>query len=225
MADQYSEGFIAKCAEAGLDPEQLVKTAFKGEAFRKLILGGIRSGAKGMDDIPQLAAHLRKFPQDRRAAERIFNVYQPGGGTPTGAISGGGGSSPGVVRSQTQRPNWQDVAGGQPSRSQGAQRAYPLANSPTNLPAVRDPRIISQIPGPSMWDRIRGVAGNRGVQIGAGAGLAGYGLGAMGGDAPAQGPYGTPGSPAEANGLQRLWDQHAQDYMDRDYPSYVGHRS
>ena len=43
MNNAYAQGFIQKCAEAGVDPEQLVKTAVRGDMLGKLMMLGERA--------------------------------------------------------------------------------------------------------------------------------------------------------------------------------------
>jgi hypothetical protein len=62
MTEQYVEGFMAKCAQAGVDPEQLVKQA-RGGAIRKLLRAGILTGAK-KDSIPKSIAGRWKSPRE-----------------------------------------------------------------------------------------------------------------------------------------------------------------
>jgi hypothetical protein len=43
MNEHYAQGFIQKCAEEGVDPEQLVKTAVRGDQLARLIDLAIKS--------------------------------------------------------------------------------------------------------------------------------------------------------------------------------------
>jgi hypothetical protein len=56
MNDNYVQGFIQKCAEAGVDPEELVKRAARGDqAYGLLKLLGIR-GEKAIRTLQAAAA-------------------------------------------------------------------------------------------------------------------------------------------------------------------------
>jgi len=68
----YAEGFVNKCAEAGIDPEALVKKAGRGDMVKLMMTRGLQHIDPKVRDLAKRLYHgiEAKLPPDYSGAER-----------------------------------------------------------------------------------------------------------------------------------------------------------
>jgi hypothetical protein len=68
MTDAYTQGFLAKCAEAGMDPDKLVKAAARFDQLARLLKPTL---ARGGIELGPVASWAEKYPRGSQIAKNI----------------------------------------------------------------------------------------------------------------------------------------------------------
>ena len=102
MNKEYVQGFIDRCAEAGVDPEQLVKTAGGGKSMGDAIgrfMPRLLRGNKTEAELKAYNAARKKLWEANRAGGNADNTITPDLRKARETVAAGKGKSPGGKKS------------------------------------------------------------------------------------------------------------------------------